>query len=201
MNRQSKVKRGILIAVIMAGLIALIGGTYARYTSTGKANARVDIAKWHVELKGKDGFEDISTTSKTVDVNLVYDNNDYVKDGKIAPGRSAHFDVELDPSGSAIAQAWEENSTSKISITGVTYTIGNASAQDATIASDGTISLSESLEQVTAGNIAKVTVTLAWDDDNGAQSASDTKEGVKSSETTNGKKITVPVTITAMQHV
>ena len=210
MNRQSKTKKGILIAVIIACLIAIIGGTYARYTSSGTANASVSIAKWHVELAG----EDISSQSQNVDVALTYDANSYVKDGKIAPGRTAHFDVELDPTGSevaidysfvvntaAIAQALETGSTSEIAIVGATYKVGNGSAQAATIAQDGTISIAESLADVEAGKAVTVSVTIAWTNDE-TDNASDTIEGVESYVAgTNGKVVTVPVTVTARQHI
>ena len=98
-KRTTKTKKGILIAVIIACLLALIAGTYARYTSTGTATVNAEIAKWHVELNGSD----ISTESKTVQVPLAYAQNDFVKDGKIAPGRSATLTVEVDPTGSEVA--------------------------------------------------------------------------------------------------
>ena len=211
MNRQSKTKRGILITLIVVCLIALIAGTYARYTSTGTANVKAQIAKWHVELNGTD----ITTTSKDVDVPLTYASNDYVKEGKIAPGRSASFTVELDPTGSevaidyafnvdsaAIARALEANSTSAISVTGATYVVGEGTAQEATI-SNNTVTVSEGLTDVEAGKKVTVTVNLSWDNADDANNASDTAEGVASYNTnlSTGKFITIPVTVTASQHI
>ena len=211
MNRQSKTKRGILITLIVVCLIALIAGTYARYTSTGTANVKAQIAKWHVELNGTD----ITTTSEDVDVPLTYASNDYVKDGKIAPGRSASFTVELDPTGSqvaidyafnvdsaAIARALEANSTSAISVTGATYVVGEGTAQEATI-SNNTVTVSEGLTDVEAGKKVTVTVNLSWDNADDANNASDTAEGVASYNTnlSTGKVITIPVTVTASQHI
>jgi len=211
MNRQSKTKRGILIAVILACLIAVIGGTYARYTSSGTANAEVSIAKWNVKLNN----QDISSETKTVDVALTFDNNEYVKDGKIAPGRTGHFDVELDPTGSEVAidytfkvdttqisQVLEANSTSNISVTGATYKIGTGESQTASIAADGTITVSESLDQVQQGQKVVVTVNLSWDNDSDSNNVSDTNEGVASYNAgANGKSIIIPVTITAAQKI
>ena len=211
MNRQSKTKRGILITLIVVCLIALIAGTYARYTSTGTANVKAQIAKWHVELNGTD----ITTTSEDVDVPLTYASNDYVKEGKIAPGRSASFTVELDPTGSevaidyafnvdsaAIARALEANSTSVISVTGATYVVGEGTAQEATI-SNNTVTVSEGLTDVEAGKKVTVTVNLSWDNADDANNASDTAEGVASYNTnlSTGKVITIPVTVTASQHI
>lgn len=211
MNRQSKTKRAILVALIIVCLIALIAGTYARYTSKGTANVSAQIAKWHIALNGTD----ISTQTKTVQVPLTYAQNDFVKDGKIAPGRSASLTVEVDPSGSevavdytfdidtdALAEALEANSTSAISITGATYSIENGETQTATI-SNGLITASEGLSDVEAGNKVTVTVTVTWDNANDANNASDTAEGVASYNTNleTGKTITIPVTVTASQHI
>ena len=210
MNRQSKTKKGILIAVIIACLIALIGGTYARYTSSGIANASAQIAKWHVTLNGTD----ISSQSENVNVALRYAENSYVKNGKIAPGSNAYFEVVLDPTGSevaidytfnidsaAIANALGENSTSQIAITGATYTVEDGSAQDATI-NNGTVSVSEALADVEAGKSVTVRVGISWDNANDANNASDTAQGVASYVTgENGKTITIPVGVTAQQHI
>ena len=210
-KRTTKTKKGILIAVIIACLLALIAGTYARYTSTGTATVNAEIAKWHVELNGSD----ISTESKTVQVPLAYAQNDFVKDGKIAPGRSATLTVEVDPTGSevaidyifdidtdALADALEANSTSAISITGATYKVGDGEAQSATI-SNGVITVSEGLSDVEADKKVTVTVTVAWDNANDANNESDTNEGVASyaKNTETGKVLTIPVTVTASQKI
>ena len=211
MNRQSQVKRAILITIILACLVAVIGGTYARFTSTGTTNVKVSLAKWNVQLNG----QDISRETKNLEVGLTFDNNQYVKEGKIAPGRTAHFDIELDPTGSEvaidytlkvdttkIAQVLEENSTSKVSVTGATYKIGTEEARTAAMSNDGTIIVSESLAEVEEGKKVTVSVTIAWDNDNDLQSVSDTKEGAAAYNAgENGKTISVPVIITAEQKI
>ena len=78
MNRQNKVKRAIILAIVIACLIAIIGGTYARYTSSGTASASAQVAKWHVTLNGTD----ISTETKTVNVPLTYDENNITDEMK-----------------------------------------------------------------------------------------------------------------------
>lgn len=209
-NTQNKVKRGIIALIMGAVLIAIIGGTYSRYMSSGTVNSQIDIAKWHVTLNG----QNISSESKNIEATLVYDNNNYVKNGKIAPGRTGHFDVELDPSGSevaidyalsvdatGIATSLEENSQSEISVIGATYRIGSGEAQSVT-ATNGVINISESLAQVQEGDKVTVTVTIAWDNDTDNNSSSDTKEGTAAYDAgVDGKIITVPVTVLAQQKI
>lgn len=207
MNRQSKTKRGILVAVMLVCLIALIGGTYSRYTSSGTVNATAQLAKWHVELNGTD----ISTVTSTQNVTLTFDDNSNVATGKLAPGRTAYFQVELDPTGSevaidytfnvdtaGIAAALETGSTSEIAVSGVSYKIGTGAQQSATLNS-GEFTVAQNLTSVTANEKVLVTVTLSWNDNN--HDASDTAEGVASYNSQNAKTITVPVTVNAKQHV
>ena len=209
MNRQSKTKRGIILAVMMVCIIALIAGTYARYTSSGTANATVTLAKWHVKLNGTD----ISSTSHSENVTLTFDNNVNVADGRLAPGRTATFQIELDPAGSEvaidyafdvdtteIASGLETGSTSQIKISNVKYTIGTGSEQTATIdSSTGLYTIAQGLASVTSDEKVVVIVTVAWDNDNDGHNASDTAEGVASHTST--KVLTIPVTISAKQHI
>ena len=100
-KRTSKIKNGILVAVVIAFLIAIIGGTYARYSSSGTANGAGEIAKWHVTLGG----QDISSQAKTIDVNLTADeeSNTNTTSGKLAPGQVLSGIFKVDPTGSEVA--------------------------------------------------------------------------------------------------
>jgi len=201
-KRTTKTKKGILIAVIIACLIVLIAGTYSRYTSTGTATVNAEIAKWHVVLGGTD----ISTQAQTVNANFVYDANSYVKSGKLAPGRSGQFTIEVDPTGSEVAIDYTFTiddtalaSNANIAVTGATYTMGSESGT-ATIDANGVVSLSESLAHVQAGDTVTLTVTVAWTNGN---NATDTAEGVTSYETglETGTVLSIPVTVTASQKI
>lgn len=219
MNRQNKVKNGILATVTIACAVALIGGTYSRYTSTGTAAVSADIAKWSVKI----GETDISTTSQTVDTTFQYSENAFVAGGLLAPGRTGYVDIVLDPSGSEVAidytlainttavqNALETGSDSKFKITGASYKFGtggdltNVTPDPET----GLVKIQQSLAQVTnqatENRKVYVTLNLEWDNDNDAHNASDTKEGVASYSVNadpNRKSITIPVNVTATQHI
>lgn len=213
MNRRSQVKRAIIVLIVLACIIAIIGGTYARYSSKGTANAKVDIAKWSIKL----GTEDISTQSKTVNANVTYSDNEYVANGKIAPGRSATFSVEVDPTGSevaidytftvdptTIASSLIETNGSKanIAVTGAVCTVGGnpATVTNTTVEGKQVFSVSQDLASVQAGNKVVVTFTATWTN-NDTDTAIDTAEGVASSASESGKSITVPVNVTAQQKI
>lgn len=195
-QRRSSVRKYTVLALVVFAIIAVIGGTYSRYSSTGKANATVEVAKWAVKLNGTN----ISSATGTVTPTLTYAENSNVAAKKLAPGRSATFDIELDPTGSEVAIDYTleiaaltgiTNSSSTIAVTGATYVIGTGDSATATITND-TISIPETLADVQANKKVTVTVTVTWTN---GDDAADTDNGVEADP------ITVPVTVTAQQHI
>ena len=135
-QRRSSVRKYTILALVVFALIAVIGGTYSRYSSTGTANATVGVAKWAVQLNGKD----ISSASAVVTPSLTYAANDNVAANKLAPGRTATFDVELDPTGSEVAIDYTlkintasitgiTNASSAISVSGAKYWVGTITGE------------------------------------------------------------------------
>lgn len=195
-QRRSSVRKYTVLALVVFAIIAVIGGTYSRYSSTGNANATVKVAKWAVKLNGTN----ISSATGTVTPTLTYAENSNVAANKLAPGRSATFDIELDPTGSEVAIDYTleiaaltgiTNSSSTIAVTGATYVIGTGDSATATI-TDGTISIPETLADVQANKKVTVTVTVTWTN---GDNAADAANGVAAAD------ITVPVTVTAQQHI
>ena len=195
-QRRSSVRKYTVLALVVFAIIAVIGGTYSRYSSTGNANATAEVAKWAVKLNGTN----ISSATGTVTPKLTYADNSNVAADKLAPGRSATFNIELDPTGSEVAIDYTleikaltgiTNSSSTIAVTGATYVIGTGDSATATI-TNGTISIPETLADVQANKKVTVTVTVTWT--NGDNTA-DTANGVAAAP------ITVPVDVTAQQHI
>lgn len=199
--RKSKVRETVVALVILAIALFFIAGTYARYSSSGTANSSIQIAKWAVKLNGTD----MSSSSVTVTPEVTFATNANVSDDRIAPARSASFQIELDPTGSEVAIDYVlsidttaitgiANSASEISVSGATYKIGSGSEQNATITGSG-VTIPQGLSSVEAGEKVLVTVTVTWDNANDAHNAADTENGVT------GATIVVPTTITAQQHI
>lgn len=197
--KTSGVKKGVILAVALIAVIAITGITYSRYVSTATVNGTVDIAKWSIKLNDTD----ISTTPTTKNVVLTYEANEFVKDDTIAPGTRATFDVVLDPTGSEVAVDYSlnidttqitgiTNTDSQIAVTGAKYVVDGQAAQNANITGNDVI-INESLADVLAGKKVTLTVTVEWQ--NASQDAADTANG------TNGGVITIPVTVTAEQHI
>ena len=213
-NRRSGVRRGTLVALIILALIAIIGGTYARYTNTATLSGKVQMAAWHVELNA----EDMNTAASTQDVTLTLEDNDYVSDDRIAPDRSGYFDILLDPTGSEVAidyiiscdfanvASGIANTDSDIAITGAKFWKAATAGTDATgtaidIDSASGVTLSETLAAVEANTPITVRVTVTWTHhEDTTHNGADTENGVAARTAANAM-ITIPVTVTAQQHI
>ncbi len=203
MKKKENSRRKVGIAVLLLLLIIGVGTyTYSRYTSSATANSTASIAKWAVKVNGTD----FSTTTQTLTPTITWDTNEFVADGKIAPGRTGTFTIELDPTGSEVAIDYVlkidssaitgiTNSASKISVTGATYKVGDGESQSATITGSDGITITEALADVQANKTVTVTVTIGWDNDSDKQNTADTENGATAGD------IIVPTTITAKQHI
>ena len=204
-KRTSKVKNGILFAVVIAFLIAIIGGTYARYSSSGRVDSAGEIAKWHVTL----GEQDISSEEKTIEVNLTADeeSNGNVTAGKLAPGQKLSGTFKVDPTGSEVAvdyllsigsvqvtgETWNEGS--EVSLSKVTALLEDGTeATELTIAEGGTTYF-ENLTDVLNGKDVTFKIYVTWENSEDANNDADTKNGDSVTH------ITIPVTVVVRQHI
>lgn len=188
-ERKSTAKRWTLAVLMIFALVALIGGTYARYSTSMVANAKMDIAKWQIAMKA--GTTELST-SEAKDVTFTVQNNTNVVSGKIAPSVTATATVEVDLTGTEVAVdllakvGATDPSTlpSKDKITLTTQVNGGTS----------TIPLEGDTAFTSANGKKNVVLTLTWENDDN-NNENDTATGVA------GGTITIPVTLTAKQHI
>ncbi len=190
-NRKSTVKKSVFAVIILAILIALIGGTYARYTTSGTGSANVSVAKWVVNIKNGD-----SPISENQNVAFVLEANENVKEGKIAPSSKASATITVDMTGTEVAALL----TATIDSSSLATVFGDAASRvELKMSVDGTEYSSGDSAEIALADVSKVhnvVLTLEWTENNdSAKNAEDTTVGV------NGKNITLPVTITVTQKV
>lgn len=199
-DRKSTVKKSIFALMILALLIALIGGTYARYVSTATGSGSVDIAKWAVKVNEAD----ISNAAGTFDLNFTANNAGTVSN-KVAPGGTATAYVDVDLTGTEVSVDFAcelaENATALTDVFGanyadkVTVTVGTPELQGTT----SNMTLDAANKVVTVGDAAmngtvRVPITLTWTDAT-ANNAADTTTGAAAAQ------LEIPVTLTVQQHI
>ena len=194
-ERRSRTKRAIFVAIAIVLLVYLIGGTYARYSTTGVASGKIQVAKWAVAMTANDGTV-LNSTSQ--DITFEVQSNTNVVEGKIAPAVTAVAEVELDLTGTEVAVDFKATvgdltptnlpSSDKITLT--------SAVEDGTPGTEATIPLPDGEAFTSANGKKKVTLTLTWanDDENNAD---DTATGSADTPAT----ITIPVTLEVKQHI
>ena len=183
----------IAVLMILAVCLYFIAGTYARYTSSITGNAKVDVAKWAVAFKNGD-----ATLANDFNLTFTVDKNNNVVSNKIAPATTATATITVDLTGTEVAVDFkatvdetklptqlQDVATVKTSVSGVE---GNST----------TVNLVENKAFTADNGKITLTVTLTWEDKNTpAYNATDTALGTDEDTT----QITIPVTITAEQHI
>ena len=96
-TRKSSAKKWTLIVLIIFVLVAVIGGTYSRYSSEGSGTGTATVAKWAIKINTVDITPAAATT---FDITFNEVPNDDVVDGKIAPASRLYADFVVDPTGS-----------------------------------------------------------------------------------------------------
>lgn len=95
-----KSKSNIVVILLILAVIAssiLCYYAYSKYTSTLTGNGTATVAKWNFKVNGQ--------TEQFTTINLAetIDRSNNIAEGRIAPGTSGSFDLELDGTGSEVA--------------------------------------------------------------------------------------------------
>ena len=195
-ERKTRTKRAIFVVIALLLVAYLISSTYARYSTVGEANGKVDIAKWAVVMKADDGT---TLNSTTQDITFTVQSNTEVVSGKIAPAVTAKAEIELDLTGTEVSVDFTPTigaytpstlpSADKITLT--------SAVEGGTVGSSNYIPLVDNSAFTASNGKKKVTLTLTWanDDENNAD---DTATGMLAD---GSRTITIPVTLTVQQHI
>lgn len=187
---KNKVLKLFAVLILLAVSIFFIAGTFSRYTKTGEGNAKIDVASWAVAIKN--GDTTLNTT--TQDINFVVADNDYVVSNRIAPATTATADIDVYLAGTEVAVDLIANlgiasnlptgATLSMTVDGTSYTAGSAA----------TIALPSGQAFNATNGKKTVRLTLTWENSD-ERNTTDTAAGEA------GSTVTVPITVTAQQHI
>ncbi len=195
-ERRTRTKRAIFIVIALLLVVYLLSSTYARYSTEGKAEGKVDVAKWNVVMKSDD---DTTLTSTTQDITFTVQSNTEVVPGKIAPNVTAKAEIELDLTGTEVSVDFTPTveeytpstlpSADKIQLT--------SAVEGGTIGSSNYIPLVNQSAFTAENGKKHVTLTLTWTNDD-ENNVDDTATGMLAD---GSRTITIPVTLTVQQHI
>ena len=99
----------IAIVLTVVTIVSLAVGLFAwsRYTTTQSGNATASVAKWNFNLSLKSGTTSVSGNSSLDLATTQYAASTHVAEGRIAPGTSGQFDIEIDTSGTEVSMVYD----------------------------------------------------------------------------------------------
>lgn len=185
-------KVGAAAVVLTLVTASLVGGTFAKYTTTVNGTATATAAKWSIALeKGDAALSDAFT------MNLANENTSITTtDNKLAPGASGKIELSIDGTGSEIGYHYsvKANGSNLKGLPIVFYTNKDDKA-------GSTVNISTGEVEITKGDVelskvgTAVPVVIYWEWDPTSEAADDTPLGVA------GTAGTITLSVTAEQLV
>lgn len=183
-----------LVCILLTVIIAV--NTFSIFESKVIGNIDVQNAKWIIHINNTD----ISTgkIKEFIIDKIDISGNDRTETGKIAPGLSGKFDIEIDPSGTQVSVRYDISfdlsklEGTKIKINSIKETeVGNMFVQTGENIYTGIIPLSD----IQNGVKNNITVEFEWNEDETTD-----EEDSKIGKIPNNK-ISIPVSIKASQYL
>lgn len=151
------------------------------------------VAPWKVSINNNDIVSTNTFTLADVD----WEEDEYIADGYIAPGREGTLNIEIDPSGSKVAMRYKlEIDESNITNDSIIISSVTASTGDVTKESEGVYTGTIPLDEVTSNTKKILTVTITWN--NPETTTTDTND---TSTGTTATDFEIPIKLTASQLV
>lgn len=161
----------------------LVGGTLAKYTSAVTGTGSAYAAKWEVAFKA-DSNKTSATTERTTDFTLDAlkdtrtSSTDLVSDGKIAPGSTGSFAVEIDGKNTEVAYDYAIT-LNKTGLNGIPIKFYSDSAMTTEI----TAAITGSVKPADATKKKTQVIYWKWDTPIANGDTADTTIGSKSTKT------------------
>lgn len=190
-KRQKSKTELILFLLVIVGVGLTIA--YARYASNATSTMAAQVAPWKVSINNNDIVSTNTFTLADVD----WEEDEYIADGYIAPGREGTLNIEIDPTGSKVAMRYKlEIDESNITNDSIIISSVTASTGDVTKESEGVYTGTIPLDEVTSNTKKVLTVTITWNNpETTTTDKNDTSTGTTATD------FEIPIKLTASQLV
>lgn len=195
---------------ILSSLIMLIitlyqiNSAYAKYYTEAEGMVEETIGAWIVKVNGTNIATGTDIQEFTIN-ELTYNSNDYVLEGKIAPGLLGYFDVEIDATEASVAVRYDVSiNFDQLDLTDSIYFARLVKVVDGVESTDGITKTDEStytgvvsLDDIQNKKTNTIRVYLGWDDDGtGVNDEADSELGLQKDI-----QISIPVEVKASQYL
>ena len=195
----------ILSALIML-LVTLyqINSTYAKYFTQANGIVEETIGAWIVKVNDTNIATESTVENFTINA-LKYNSNDYVLEGKIAPGLLGYFDITIDATEASVAVRYDVtidfsqlSLSDSIKFSKLVSVVDEVESETGITKTDvSTYTGVVSLDDITAGKTNTLRVYLEWENDaSGVNDEADSTLG-----TTKDIQVSIPVQVKASQYI
>ena len=185
-NNYSKNKTKFLVSLLFVSALFLLGTlaikTDSRYRSNTTISNSPKIAPWKIKVNGTD----ITRESTITENNIIWNTNDKVKSGKVAPGSVGTYTVIIDPTGSKVAVDWKieiNTNSSPLKVIGV-----KVDNEDILVNSDNIYERTIPLSDVKLNKTRTIEIIFKWLEEN-----TDTSHGI------NHDTFSIPIKVNTKQ--
>ena len=194
-NEKSKISntKPIVILLVLTLITATIFSMYAysKYKTTLTGNGTATVAKLSFKVNGQ------TQTIPDIDLTQTMDTHNNVAEGKIAPGTSGHFDLELDATGCEVSIDYNIKLAITEKPTNLKFYLDNT--HETEIAeTEGTLNVSGSIPLETIDTPLIKTIYWQWPYETGV-TENEVKENDKTDTIDSAKKVTMTITVTGTQ--
>ena len=182
----SKNRTSLLVNLFFVSALILFGTLAVKTDSSYKSNATISnrpkIAPWKIKVNGTD----ITKESTITENNIIWNTNDKVKSGKVAPGSVGTYRVIIDPTGSKVAVDWKieiNTNSSPLKVIGVK--IDN---EDIIVNSENIYERTIPLSDVKLNKTRTIEITFKW-----LEEDTDTSHGI------NNDTFSIPIKVNTKQ--
>jgi hypothetical protein len=180
-----------------------INNTYAKYLTEVETSAQENIGAWIIKVNDINIASNTEIQTFNID-KLIYNSNEYVIDGKIAPGLTGYFDIKIDATESSVAVIYnisinfeKLNLIDAIKFTKLVQIIdGEESASGVTQTDVNTYTGIISLEEIEEKKITTVRVYVEWEN---SQNENDDEDTILGAIT--NLNLQLPVEVKASQYL
>lgn len=191
MRKSIFAKIGAAAVVLTLVTSSLVGGTFAKYTSSAAGTGTAQVAKWAIAFKEGD-----TTVGDTFSFDLKNTNSEVVTtDDKLAPGSEGEIKFVINGTGSEVGYTYSaEADVSELNGVPIKFYSDAERKTSLTVTADKKIAFAS--KDVALGDVGTdQTIEIYWAWDKDSTDSDDTKQGV------DGTTGTITLNVTAEQLV
>lgn len=185
----------LISLIVLLIIIIILQSTLGKYKKKVSTDTNLTIASWNIKINDE---SILNKSELTAEITPVFEDNEYVKEGVIAPGSKGYYDINIDGSLTDVSFKYkimtEENTTDVTDIITTGYII-NPEINDEIINYDTNTGIEGIINHNTKGDTIRI--YIIWNDDEETQNMTNESDTLIASQ--KNAKATIKSSVTFEQ--